>query len=191
MFREQILKSILSSWRFIDLFLWFFNYIIIWALQNHLFRDNASISCLKWLLYFLWRFFIKTLLFYFTFRATARYTFNIIQFRAVIDQDDRVLSRTRLLVKFRFFFIKFIFILSLILLLRFLKLCVAALRNIHQIRLLPLLSDEVLNMLEQLILRLFKSTILLTMATFLVCIVFFKRETLEHIIWGVVNSINS
>ena len=101
------------------------------------------------------------------------------------------MSRTRLLVKFRFFFIKFIFILSLILLLRFLKLCVAALRNIHQIRLLPLLSDEVLNMLEQLILWLFKSTILLTMATFLVCIVFFERETLEHVIWGVVNSIDS
>ncbi len=134
---------------------------------------------------------IETLLFYFTFWAAARYTFNIIQFRAVINQHYGVLSWSRLLVKFRFFFIKFLLILFLILFLWILKLCVAALRNIHQIRLLPLVFYEILNMFEQLILRLFKSSILLTVATFLVCIVFFEREIFEHVVWGVVMSIDS
>lgn len=67
----------------------------------------------------------------------------------------------------------------------------AALWNIHQIRLLPLLSDEVLNHSEQLILRLFKSAILLTVATFLVRIVFSEWETLEDTVWGVMYSIRS
>jgi hypothetical protein len=83
---EQILKSVLSPWCFNDLFLWFFKYVVSWALQNYFIRDNTCISCLNsWLLYFMWRLLIKTLLFYFTFWATARYTFNIIQFRVIFD----------------------------------------------------------------------------------------------------------
>jgi hypothetical protein len=101
------------------------------------------------------------------------------------------LSWTWLLVKFRFFFIKFFFILFLIIFLWILKLCMVTLRDIHQIGLLPLLSDKIFNMPEQLILRLFKFSILLTVATFLVCIVFFERETLKHVVWGVVHSIDS
>ena len=56
---------------------------------------------------------------------------------------------------------------------------------------MPLVFYEILNMFEQLILRLFKSSILLTVATFLVCIVFFEREIFEHVVWGVVMSIDS